>query len=811
MEKSDGIISESSYKKASTICVPYSNVLETRGIFFGYDPFDFVFPTVMAKIITIALLSHFLYFVLRPFKQPKFICYFLVGFILGPSLLGHNETIKKLFPAKERELLVTLSMLGALYYTFIMGVKMDLSLIIRLVKPTWRIGLLGGFLCPLVVSSTLYFALFHPFPAIALNGMSRLFVPMSLSYTFFPPVAEGLKELDLLDSELGQIAMSSAVLNDVVFWLFSVLSVAFRQDTTRHGIQAFISFMAFVVFTYLFIRPTMLLILRRTPEGKPIKEFYVIILLVGVLVMSAISDMIGAKPMFGALIFGLIVPAGPPLGAAIVQRAESILFQFFLPMFYLHVGRTIDVRLIGNWDGFIRFQITIVVAILAKVVGVVLASYSCSIRLKHGLLLGAIMNIKGIHNLIQFYRWKNQKLIDDQTYSQIMLSTIGVTMIVMPLIHYLRNPILQLNLSLRQEQGPQTIQSLPRNTEFRILSCIHNEESVHSIINLFEASHPTKCSPIRAYIVQASELVGLFAPILVPYDKRRRKLRLAFSAQTDHIIRAFENYSLNSRGPVKILPFIMVASYKSMHQKICRIAQDKLIPLIIVPFHHNQRFSVNSSTSKHIQQFNVNVQHFAPCTVGILVDRGFSSGKISNKISYHIAVVFIGGPDDREALSFVNRMSDLEGLRITVLRIILQNGKEMSEDEERELCFDQSTVDEFKLKTMWNYQVSWSEIEAWDGVGIMSAVKYMEGQFDLVVAGRRQKEMAAAAMGEDDDEMFDFVENQELGVIGDLLSSPDFCEGNVSVLVMQHSKETKSNSKQTKISWKEKLFMFPHS
>lgn len=377
--------------------------------------------------------------------------------------------------------------------------------------------------------------------------------------------------------------------------------------------------------------------------------------------------------------------------------------------------------------------------------------------------------------------------LDEQTYIQLVLSTLVVTMIVTPMISFLCTSQAQLELSC-QHRGLRTLRSMPRNTEFRILCCVHNEESVQGIITLLEASNPTESSSICAYIVQVSELIGLAAPLLVPYDKTRRKLKLAFSASTDHIICAFENYARNSRGPVMILPFIMVASYKTMHESVCRLAQDKFIPLIIVPFHLNHRYSVGGSISAAIRQFNANVQAFAPCTVGILVDRGFSCGMSSSQFSYHVAVIFIGGPDDREALAYGTRISDHNlAVSVTVIRIDLRrmNTEGTYQEEERETLLDESTMEEFKLKNIGSPAAFWKEILVDDVADVMNSIRSIEGHYDLVLVGRRR----SWAGGIMEDEMSGFVENEELGVIGDMLASSDFCGGKVSVLVMQHYRE----------------------
>ena len=65
---------------------------------------------------------------------------------------------------------------------------------------------------------------------------------------------------------------------------------------------------------------------------------------------------------------------------------------------------------------------------------------------------------------------------------------------------------------------------------------------------------------------------------------------------------------------------------------------------------------------------------------------------------------------------------------------------------------------------------------------MVSAIRSVEGHYDLVMVGRRRS--WDVSMGER--EMSDFVENVELGVIGSTLPSTDFCGGMVSALVMQH-------------------------
>ncbi|KAF4369166.1 hypothetical protein F8388_023030 [Cannabis sativa] len=586
---------------APITCVKEDMNRNYRGIWYGDSPFNFVFPTVLAKVIVITLISRGLFVLLRPLKHRNLSAMF--WHYLRTIIIGGIPIVKAtLYQPRETELFRTLAIIGGLYAVFPCGSKDGLISYSKVCKEQNHYERTLCFLRALV-------SILH----------------------FFPVVAEALEELNLMNTELGQLAMSSAMLNDFIFWFFLGLSVAFKQDTISHSIRAMFSFIVLAIFTFTVVR-----------------------------------------------------------------------------------GR---------------------------------------IKFKSAILLSLIMNIKGLLELINLHRWIFSTMNKLHSTSFV---TLGVTMIVTPLIDILSRSRTRLDLSCRN-RGLRTLCSMPKNTEFRILCCVHDEESVHSLITLLEASNPIESSSICTYLVQTSELIGLAAPLLVPYDKKRRKLKLAFSASTDQIIRAFENYAKNSRGPVMILPFIMVASYKTMHESVCRLAQEKFIPLIILPFQLNTA----TAESMHI----------------------YASSTPTSKPTLHAQWGSSWTRDSRAALAYATRMSDNRmTVTVTVLRIILLRNVEEEESQEAtekssdEAALDELVVEEFKIKNIGSLALRPGD-------------------------GGETEELVAMMMG--DDEMMDFVENEELGLIGDMLASSDFCGGKVSVLVMQHYREgvttTRSGSNKSLI------------
>lgn len=59
------------------LCTSYTDKV-SRGIFFGDDPLEKAFMVFLLQVIAMSLASHLIYYLLRPLKQPKFVCNVLV-------------------------------------------------------------------------------------------------------------------------------------------------------------------------------------------------------------------------------------------------------------------------------------------------------------------------------------------------------------------------------------------------------------------------------------------------------------------------------------------------------------------------------------------------------------------------------------------------------------------------------------------------------------------------------------------------------------------------------------------------------------
>ena len=317
---------------------------------------------------------------------------------------------EKMFPPTEMGVFNSFSTLGAMFALFFIAVKVDYkSMITRAGRNSWVIGFSGTIFPWITLLSLFYLYIDYLPPALQIK-IVPFFVASFVSLTFFPVVAYSLDELNILTSELGQLSLSATIVSDLMQWFFVLLIAIFKQANLEQAIEAFVSSFILVLISIYGIRPALVSIIKKTPEGKLIDETYVVLILLGALFMGFTTDFFGSSILYGPIILGFIVPDGPPLGSILVEKGECFVSEFLLPLFFVRVGYELDVRAMGDLRTAFTFMAILFAGYFAKFLGVFLASLSFKLRPRSAFLLGLIMNNKGIIEIVIYFRWKRIKV-----------------------------------------------------------------------------------------------------------------------------------------------------------------------------------------------------------------------------------------------------------------------------------------------------------------------------------------------------------------------------------------------------------------
>ncbi|KAJ8526976.1 hypothetical protein K7X08_029453 [Anisodus acutangulus] len=96
--------------------------------------------------------------------------------------------------------------------------------------------------------------------------------------------------------------------------------------------------------------------------------------------------------------------------------------------------------------------------------------------------------------------------------------------------------------------------------------------------------------------------------------------------------------------------------------------------MIILPFHKHPRLDGHlKKTRADLRHVNRRVFQHAPCSVGILVDRGLggTAHVSASNVDFSITALFFSGHDDREALAYGVRIAEHPGISLVVVRCIV--------------------------------------------------------------------------------------------------------------------------------------------
>ncbi|KAK6930972.1 Cation/H+ exchanger [Dillenia turbinata] len=706
------------------------------------------------------------------------------GCILGPYILGeHVPVTEPFFTPEAHPVFQNFAWLGIAYYVFLLGVKMNTGLSIRTGKKIWSIAMAGvvGAAIGYPVTMWMHIRDQSVFSPLQWGLVVLLFVTSP-----FPVVVESLDELNLLTSELGRLATSAAMLVDVLRWIFLAIDTSLADNSFESAVFRISALLGLTMFARYVIHPMMHWVAKRTPAKQPVAPHYHLAILVGVLIMAFVSGLLGITVVIGPLLMGLAVPNGMPMGIPLVEKTERFVMDVLMPFFFLLIGYFVKLTNLHP-STFVGISSVIFVCCLGKFAGVILAAVYNNMSLRHAATLGLMMNVKGWPEIVMFLHWGRHKLITGRTFPSLLATTLLVTGIVTPLIELLYKPPWKLKGNI--DQLGHTIETTPSDTEFRVLTCVYNEEDVQSMAPLLRSSNSVGHRNLFcAYMIHLVGLTGTAAPLFATYEKYR--VMMGGEQATDRVVDAFEKSLSDSHSQPNIKPFTMIVPFKSMYEGICKLANDDRIPLILVPYHKNHHFPAVQSNI--LRDINVQIQAMAPCSVGLLVDRGFGRHINTMKFSYRIAVIFLGGPDDRETLAFASRLSAHPAVSMTIWRINTSNiisdtdsmgSKSLEDNLEKQL--DITVVSEFRLKNIKNACAMYHEIRVEDTEELWDAIRSLDNNYDLVMVGKEPscgKLLESDLLGLDD-------ENIELGMVGDLLASSDFHGGTVSVLVMQHYKD----------------------
>lgn len=381
-------------------------------------------------LAVILVLAKVLGMLARLIGQPPVIGEIVAGLAIGPTLFS-GEVAATLFPTEIRPLLASLANVGLALFMFIVGCELEHAVVAERKLVPISVSL-GSTVLPFTMGSALALYLYSSHGGDNKQLGFVLFFGASMSVTAFPVLARILSDRGMSRTEVGAVALASAALSDVLAW--SLLAIAVTVSGGA-GQWRTLLMPPFVAVLFLVVRPLLArLSAAHLRRGKAASELLAPIV-VGLFLCSWATEWMGVHFIFGAFLFGAIMPRDGIDGVRrqVTNRLEPVTAVVLLPIFFIVAGFKVDLSEldITAWG---QLGLIMVVAVSAKMAGAYLGARLQGVPNREAGVLAALMNTRGLTELVILSVGLQLGFLDDQLYSLMVVMAIVTTMMTGPLL-----------------------------------------------------------------------------------------------------------------------------------------------------------------------------------------------------------------------------------------------------------------------------------------------------------------------------------------------------------------------------------------
>ena len=360
--------------------------------------------------------------------QPSVFGELLVGLILGPSVLNLFH-LPFITDTHLEETIHHLAELGVLLLMFVAGLELHLTELFRNSKVSAFAGILG-----VAVPIVLGFIVGNIF---GFRTDQSIFLGLTLGATSVSISAQTLIELKALRSRVGLGLLGAAVFDDILVILF--LSGFLALNSGQGGLASialiFVRMLVFLggaVILGMWLLPWLTRRITRLPISQGVLALALVVLLFYGLAAEVVG---GMAAITGTFLAGLMF-ARSPEKERIEHGMSALSYGFFVPIFFVNIGLSVDARQLNLGVVWLFIAIT-VVAIFGKLLGGAIGARLANFSWRESIQLGAGLVSRGEVGLILASVSITQNLMTEVEFTAIVGMVLVTTVITPPMLRAL--------------------------------------------------------------------------------------------------------------------------------------------------------------------------------------------------------------------------------------------------------------------------------------------------------------------------------------------------------------------------------------
>lgn len=373
----------------------------------------------------------------RRIGQPQVIGEIVAGIVLGPSLLGtvFPALFDDLFRGDVLPFIEILAQIGLIVFMFLVGLEFDPKLLRGRGDAAALISHMSIVL-PFVSGLLVALAVFSELGAEDSDFLPfALFLGASMSITAFPVLARILTERGLHRTQLGATVLTCAAIDDVTAWC--VLAVVVAVATADGFGSAFVTIglaMVFIALMLSVVRPMLGRLARYHEQSSRIGSTLLGLIFVGVLLSALATDQIGIHAIFGAFLFGVVMPKRAEFVEELTGKLVDFTVIFLLPLFFAYSGLRTELGLLDSVGLWITCIAIVLVAIIGKWGGSTFAARYLGMSWRDSMGVGVLMNCRGLTELVILNIGLDLGVIPPVLFTMLVIMALVTTFMTSPLL-----------------------------------------------------------------------------------------------------------------------------------------------------------------------------------------------------------------------------------------------------------------------------------------------------------------------------------------------------------------------------------------
>lgn len=617
---------------------------------------------LLLQILVILFVARVMGALFRRIGQPAVIGEICAGIMLGPSLLGRvfPEAFEALFPTSSLGNIQLLSNFGLILFMFVVGMELRLSDIKKRFTSSLVISHAGIFV-PFALSLPVSYFIYEQHATGQTTFLAfALFVGIAMSITAFPVLARIVQERGLHRKPLGQLSLATAAASDITAWIMLAGIIAISQSGSLLSMIYNVGFFVlYLLVMFGVIRPIFRVAGKVYDNTEVISHTMTGVIFLLLLLSAWTTELLSMHALFGSFVLGLVMPEDVSFRKVITDKVEDVSLQLFLPLFFVSSGLQTELSLIDGGDMWAMLGLFTLIAIVGKVGGTYISARSTGETPRNSLYLGALMNTRGLMELVVLAIGLEMGIISPRLYVVLVLMTVITTVMTMPMIQAIKainswQDKRRLRKGQLQRQDYKALISFGRPATGLALSRLG-----YQLLR-----RGTNCAQLTAVHITADEDISTVDAEKY-YDDNFRPLldeasRRGFAIETEHLISAEvegliidklrrEQYNLLIVGSGLRLSSgstDLQASYLHRHLS-SRVGDNALSATEAL-------LSVRMLLRDKMDYF---VKH-APCSVAILLGKDYNEPKR--------VLVHLYSEGDLKLMSYARRLAENNGATLTV-------------------------------------------------------------------------------------------------------------------------------------------------